>query len=91
MSRRNGGGHDEGYRPSAIAAAYWAAWVALGLWGFQLLFAYRRNALWMVLAAFLKASWHADSLVGALMLFRAVIVGLGAAAIAGRLRSPDDA
>ena len=42
-----------GYRRSVIAVAYWAAWVALGVWGFRFLFAYRRNALWMVLAVFL--------------------------------------
>lgn len=42
-----------GYRRSVIAVAYWAAWVAFGAWGFRFLFAYRRNALWMVLAVFL--------------------------------------
>jgi hypothetical protein len=45
--------YDDGYRRSAIAVAYWAAWVALGAWGFRFLFSYRRSALWMVLAAFL--------------------------------------
>jgi hypothetical protein len=45
--------HDGGYRRSVIAVAYWAAWVALGIWGFRLLFAYRRSAWWMVMAAFL--------------------------------------
>jgi hypothetical protein len=45
--------YDDGYRRSIITMAYWAAWVALGAWGFRFLFAYRRNALWMVLAVFL--------------------------------------
>jgi hypothetical protein len=42
-----------GYRSSVIALVYWAAWVAFGLWSFGFLFAYRRDALWMVLAVFL--------------------------------------
>jgi hypothetical protein len=49
-----------GYRRSVIAVAYWAAWVAFGVWGFRFLFAYRRNALWMVLAVFLFT--HGDIL-----------------------------
>jgi len=46
-------GFDDGYRRSIIAVAYWASWVAFGIWGFRFLFAYRRNALWMVLVVFL--------------------------------------
>jgi hypothetical protein len=47
------GEYDNGHRRSFIAVAYWAAWVAFGMWGFRFLFAYRRNALWMALAVFL--------------------------------------
>jgi hypothetical protein len=52
--------YDNGHRRSVMAVAYWAAWVTLGVWGFRFLFAYRRNALWMVLAAFLLT--HGDVL-----------------------------
>jgi hypothetical protein len=51
---------NSGYRRSVIAVAYWAVWAALGVWSFRFLFAYRRNALWMVLAVFLLT--HGDIL-----------------------------